>query len=222
MALHASATAAAGSCPANLAASLAATGQASQLVTAVAATSASTTGALELWQRSGGACFRPVAGPWPVYFGYAGLSPHHVEGDGTTPTGAFGIGPVIYGVAPDPGVQYRYHRLVCGDWWDEDPSSADYNTFQHVPCGATPPFGGTSEALWRSTRAYAYFVFVEYNAHPVVPGRGSAIFIHVELGHPTTGCISLRESQLLQLVRWLRPAAAPLLVIGTTAGIRRY
>jgi hypothetical protein len=26
----------------------------------------------------------------------------------------------------------------------------------------------------------------------------------------------------LRLVRWLRPSAAPVLVIGTTAGIRRY
>ena len=208
-------------CPATLASSLASTGQAAQLVTAVAPTAASTTGSLELWQRSGG-CFRPVAGPWPVSFGYAGVSGHRREGDGTTPTGAFGVGPVIYGVAPDPGVHYRYHRLVCGDWWDEDPSSPTYNTFQHVPCGTPPPFGGSSEALWEATRAYAHFVFVEYNVDPVVPGAGSAIFIHVALGSPTTGCVSLAAAHLLELVRWLRPAGRPLVVIGTAAGIDRY
>jgi L,D-peptidoglycan transpeptidase YkuD (ErfK/YbiS/YcfS/YnhG family) len=44
-----------------------------------------------------------------VRLGRNGLSDHHVEGDGTTPTGAYGLGPVIYGLAPDPGVRYPYH-----------------------------------------------------------------------------------------------------------------
>ena len=62
---------------------------------------------------------------------------HRREGDGTTPTGVFTIGRTIYGNAPNPGVRYRYRRLVCGDWWNEDPRSPTYNTFQHVRCG--PP-----------------------------------------------------------------------------------
>jgi L,D-peptidoglycan transpeptidase YkuD (ErfK/YbiS/YcfS/YnhG family) len=176
---------------------------------------------MRLWARSG-SCWREVAGPWFAYLGFAGLSADHHEGDGTTPMGAFGIGPVMYGVAPDPGVRYAYHQLACGDWWDEDPSSPAYNTFQHLPCGATPPFAGASEALWRSTVAYSHFVFVEYNAHPAVPGRGSAIFIHVELGHPTNGCVSLAPTHVLKLIRWLDPAAKPLVVIGTSAGIDSY
>jgi hypothetical protein len=28
----------------------------------------------------------------------------------------------------------------CGDWWDEDPYSSEYNQFVHVPCGTTPRF----------------------------------------------------------------------------------
>src|SRR5438552_2709887 len=95
-------------------------------------------------------CGRRVAGPWRARVGYHGLSAHHREGDGTTPTGTFPIGPVVYGLEPDPGVSSRYHRLACGDWWDEDPASPTYNTFRHVRCGAPPPFGGASEALWRA------------------------------------------------------------------------
>ena len=128
----------------------------------------------------------------------------------------------MYGVAPDPGAHFAYHRLVCGDWWDEDPGSPDYNTFQHVACGTRPPFAGASEALWRSARAYSHFVFVEYNTSPAVAGRGSAIFIHVEIGHPTNGCVSLSPAGMLQLMRWLRPSASPLVVIGTAAGIAGY
>jgi L,D-peptidoglycan transpeptidase YkuD (ErfK/YbiS/YcfS/YnhG family) len=35
----------------------------------------------------------------------------------------------MYGVAPNPGVRYRYHRIVCGDWWVEDARSPHYNRF---------------------------------------------------------------------------------------------
>ena len=50
-------------------------------------------------------CFAQVGGPWPARLGWHGLSSHHLEGDGTTPIGAFGIGPEMYGVAPDPGAR---------------------------------------------------------------------------------------------------------------------
>jgi L,D-peptidoglycan transpeptidase YkuD (ErfK/YbiS/YcfS/YnhG family) len=208
-------------CPSSLAAQLASTRSASQLVTVAAAATASTTGTMRLWRRRG-TCWSAVGGPWRVRLGFAGLSARHHEGDGTTPEGAFAIGPVMYGVAPDPGVHFRYHQLVCGDWWDEDPASASYNLFQHVACGSQPPFGGASEALWRSSRAYAHFALIDYNVAPVVPGRGSAIFIHGDLGNATNGCVALPLPQLVALLRWLRPALDPLVVIGTAARIRGF
>ncbi len=208
-------------CAPSLAGGLASTRSAAQLVTVVAAGPASTRGSLRLWERKG-ACWASVAGPWRTYLGFAGVSGHHREGDGTTPAGAFAVGPALFGVSPDPGVHYRYHRLVCGDWWDEDPRSPTYNTFQHVPCGAQPPFGGASEALWKSAHAYAHFAPIEYNTRPAIPGRGSAIFVHDDLGHPTNGCITLPPGQLLRLLRWLRPELSPLVVIGTAAGIRSF
>jgi L,D-peptidoglycan transpeptidase YkuD (ErfK/YbiS/YcfS/YnhG family) len=150
-------------------------------------------------------CGRRVLGPWRAWVGYAGLSAHHREGDGTTPIGTFAIGPVVYGLDPDPGLKLRYHRLRCGDWWDEDPSSPAYNTFQRVPCGAAPPFHGSSEPLWRSTVAYRELAFIEYNTDPAIAGRGSAIFLHDDRGHATNGCVSLPRAELVQLLRRLRP-----------------
>ena len=173
-----------------------------QRIQVVAPTATSTSAQVTLAE-----CGRPVLGPWRAWVGYAGLSRHHREGDGTTPVGTFAIGPVLYGLDPDPGVHLRYHRLRCGDWWDEDPASPGYNTFQHVPCGTAPPFHGTSEPLWRSTVAYREFAFVEYNTRPAVPGRGSAIFLHDDRGHPTNGCISLPRAELVQLLRRLEPGA---------------
>jgi L,D-peptidoglycan transpeptidase YkuD (ErfK/YbiS/YcfS/YnhG family) len=182
-----------------------------QRIQVVAPSARSTTATLTVRE-----CGKRVLGPWRARVGRSGLSAHHREGDGTTPTGTYGIGPVVYGLDPDPGVRLRYHRLVCGDWWDEDPASTAYNTFQHVGCGSQPTFGGESEALWRISPQYRYFAVIEYNAHPVVPGRGSAIFLHVSTAHGTAGCVSLPQNRLVRLLRWLRPGAAPMISIKST------
>jgi L,D-peptidoglycan transpeptidase YkuD (ErfK/YbiS/YcfS/YnhG family) len=181
-----------------------------QVVHVAAATQATTYAVVTLTS-----CGRRVAGPWQARVGRSGLSAHHREGDGTTPIGSFLFGAVVYGLAPDPGVRFGYHRLVCGDWWDEDPSSSTYNTFRHVACGLAPSFRGGSEPLWRISPQYRYFAVIRYNASPVVAGRGSAIFVHVAVGS-TAGCVSLPESELLHLLRWLRPAAHPLIRLGIT------
>ena len=163
-----------------------------------------------------------VFGPWTARIGANGFSDDKHEGDNTTPTGAFGIGPVMYGNAADPGVHYSFHPLVCGDWWDEDPSSALYNTFQHVACGQTPPFGGDSEALWEETTAYPIFAVIDYNTGPITPGDGSAIFLHADVGGPTAGCVSLPLGELDQLLVWLEPAEAPIVVMGPSSEITRF
>jgi L,D-peptidoglycan transpeptidase YkuD (ErfK/YbiS/YcfS/YnhG family) len=204
-----------------LAGQLASTGGARQLITVDAPSYASTNGTVTLWERSG-ACWVAAGGPWSGRLGWSGLSDHHREGDGSTPTGAFGIGSTVYGIAPDPGVRYAYHQLVCGDWWDEDPASPTYNTFQSVGCGRTPPFHGASEALWTETAPYQQFAVINYNSGPIVPGAGSAIFIHDDTGGVTDGCVSLPAAQLVSLLRWLDPSRSPLIVIGSDASIRRF
>jgi L,D-peptidoglycan transpeptidase YkuD (ErfK/YbiS/YcfS/YnhG family) len=173
-----------------------------QRIDVVAPSAASTGAQLSLLE-----CGRTVLGPWSAHVGFHGLSASHKEGDGTTPLGTFHIGPTAYGIDPNPGSKLPYHRLRCGDWWDEDPTSPTYNLFQHVTCGTTPPFGGSSEALWRSPNTYRELLFVEYNAHPAVPGKGSAIFLHDSDGNATTGCISIPRADLIRVLRRLRPGA---------------
>jgi L,D-peptidoglycan transpeptidase YkuD (ErfK/YbiS/YcfS/YnhG family) len=204
-------------CPPTLANRLDSAG--SQLVTVVAARRASTRGTLRLWRRSG-ECWVAVAGPWSAWLGQRGVTTRKREGDRTTPAGAFGFGRVMYGLAPNPGVHYAYHHIICGDWWVEDPRSHWYNRFHHVRCGARPPFRVTSEDLSRSPTAYRHLAVIAYNSEPIVPGRGSGIFLHASTGRPTLGCVSLPLPQLVTLLRWLRPASAPLIVIGTRAQIR--
>ena len=212
---------AASGCPQTLANQLAAAGAATQLVTVVAPALGSTRGSLQLWRKHG-VCWRAVTRPWAAWLGQRGVSDRKHEGDRTTPAGAFGFLPVMYGLVRNPGVRYAYHRIVCGDWWVEDPRSPSYNRFRHVPCGSKPPFRVTSEDMSRSPTAYRHLAVIAYNRNPIVPGRGSGIFLHVSTGRPTLGCITLPLPRLLRVLRWLRPAASPLIVIGTSAEIRRF
>jgi L,D-peptidoglycan transpeptidase YkuD (ErfK/YbiS/YcfS/YnhG family) len=215
---HASIAAA---CPPTLANQLADTGSATQLITVVTQRRASTTAALRAWAKTG-ECWTLVSGPWTAWVGQRGISENKHEGDRTTPSGIFPFNPVMYGIAANPGVHYRYHSIVCGDWWVEDSRSLYYNRFRHVRCGVKPPFRVTSEDMSKSPTAYRHLAVIDYNTNPIVPGRGSGIFLHVSHGNPTLGCISLALPQLLTILRWLRPAKQPLIVIGTRATIRRF
>lgn len=195
------------SCPTG-AMSLSSVGETVHQVVTVSARRGSTSALLSTWQRAA-TCFLRIAGPFVAQVGGGGLSATKVEGDETTPVGLYPIGATMFGVRPDPGIAYPYQRIVCGDWWDEDSRSRRYNRFVHLACGVTPTFGGDSEALWRIVPAYDYFAVIGYNVDPVISGRGSAIFLHVATGRPTAGCVALPSSELLRVLRWLRPAAHP-------------
>jgi L,D-peptidoglycan transpeptidase YkuD (ErfK/YbiS/YcfS/YnhG family) len=209
----------AAACPANLANGLTTPAASSQLITVEAKVARTTYAELRTWRRVDG-CWVATAGPYGARVGRKGLSANRREGDGTTPTGTYRIGRTMYGNEANPGVRFRYRRLRCGDWWDEDPSSPTYNSFQHVACGTTPPFTGGSEGMWQQPRPYPYLAVVEYNMRPVVPGRGSGIFLHAQNGGPTIGCISLRKAELRAVLRWLRPDAVPVIAIGTRTQLR--
>jgi L,D-peptidoglycan transpeptidase YkuD (ErfK/YbiS/YcfS/YnhG family) len=185
-----------------------------QLITVLAPSVRSSVASLEVFRRVG-PCFHLIDGPYGANVGGRGLSTHHREGDDTTPMGLFAIQSTMYGNDANPGVAYRYHQLVCGDWWDEESSSALYNHFVHVGCGVTPSFGGDSEPLWEVRPQYDYFAVIEYNHRPVVPGRGSAIFLHVSIGAPTTGCVAIARADLLRVLRLLRPSLHPMIYIST-------
>jgi L,D-peptidoglycan transpeptidase YkuD (ErfK/YbiS/YcfS/YnhG family) len=196
-----------------LAACVPATGSAGQLITVDAASARSTTAVVRLWSRDGD-CWRPIAGPWWAHVGRIGIAATRREGDGTTPAGTFTLGRTIYGTAADPGVAYTYHRLVCGDWWDEDPDSPSYNRFRHISCDTRPPFAARSDPLWQSRNAYRHFAVIAYNVNPTVPGRGSGIFFHADIGIPTSGCVSLPRARPVALLRWLDPDLDPVVAIG--------
>lgn len=135
---------------------------------------------LHAYQRAGPRSpWRLVFGGWPAETGYGHLRDVRRERDGSTPTGVYAIGATMYGVDPRPsGLHYAYHRLACGDWWDEDPYSADYNRFVHVSCGVTPGsgiflhswVGGPTAGCVALSRArlLAVLRWLEPSTHPVI------------------------------------------------------
>jgi L,D-peptidoglycan transpeptidase YkuD (ErfK/YbiS/YcfS/YnhG family) len=59
---------------------------------------------------------------------------------------------------------------------------------------------------------------IDFNYRKPVYGRGSGIFLHVGSGGPTAGCISLRESDLIPVLRWMRPDTR--IVVGPVSYLR--
>lgn len=159
---------------------------------------------------------RVELGPWVARIGLNGFAPpgSKREGDGRTPSGTFAF-QFMFGVRANPGVHFAYRRVHDEDMWDDDPASPLYNEW--VDAARSNP--GTSPEAMYQTPAYDYGAAIGYNAARV-PGLGSAIFLHVSLGAPTSGCVSLPRAELLRLLRWMTPAASPRIRMGVDVAHR--
>ena len=182
-----------------------------QLVTVVAATSRSQHATLEFFVRLGG-CFRLVGSPYPAFVGRNGLSADHHEGDDTTPIGLFGFQSTMYGVTPipvSPTVPPTGLRRLVG-------RTVVVPALQPLRPRALRHGAGLRRRLRGALAdrpSYDYFAVIAYNRHPIVPGKGSAIFLHVSDGQPTAGCVSIPVTDLLRVLRALRANLHPLIDI---------
>ena len=58
------------------------------------------------------------------------------------------------------------------------------------------------EKLFRKDYKYDYILPIKYNYDKVIPGKGSAIFIHITKNYqPTIGCIALSKKDFLILIK---------------------
>ncbi|MDP9115814.1 MAG: hypothetical protein M3O28_00795 [Actinomycetota bacterium] len=191
------------------------TGNATQVITVQATSTASTTATLQAWSRTraGWTAFTPAV---LADLGTDGMSTHPSESISATPMGSFTL-TEAFGRDPNPGTSLPYRPTTPADWWISEPGPL-YNTFQTC-AGTMCPFalGEPNEHLYETLPYYAYALVIDYNRSPVVQGAGSAFFVHVTVGEPTQGCVSIPESYLVTLLRWLSPAAHPRILIGTGA-----
>jgi L,D-peptidoglycan transpeptidase YkuD (ErfK/YbiS/YcfS/YnhG family) len=147
----------------------------------------------------GGRVYRCALGP-------GGIVGDKTEGDGGTPAGAFPLRRVLY--RPDrlnaPNTGLPVEEIAPDQGWCDDPAHPDYNRPVRLP------FTASHEKLWREDAVYDVTVILGHNDDPPVPGKGSAIFMHVarpDYG-PTEGCVALALEDLMEVLSKCRPGDA--------------
>lgn len=135
-------------------------------------------------------------GGWRVRcaLGRGGLTRKKREGDGATPVGAWPMRRLLYRAdrLSHPDTRLPVSAIGRADGWCDDPADPAYNR------PVALPYPGRHERLWRENGLYDLLVLLGHNDNPVVPGLGSAIFLHVagsDFG-PTEGCVALARSDL--------------------------
>ena len=143
----------------------------------------------------------------PCALGRGGMVEGKREGDGGTPIGRFPLRRLFY--RPDrespPATGLPALPLAADLGWCDDPADAmHYNRLVRLP------FGPSHERMWRDDGLYDLVVELGYNDAPPVPGRGSAIFMHLARPDwgPTEGCIAMTRDDLLAVLVAVGPESA--------------
>nr|WP_199881535.1 L,D-transpeptidase family protein [Streptomyces sp. CB03911] len=141
---------------------------------------------------------------WAGHNAYKGWTTDHNEGDLRSPIGVFTLTDAG-GRNADPGSKLPYDK--------------DAN---FVVSGK----GFAGESLAGS---FDYVVAINYNRvqgaspldgrRPNGGSKGGGIWIHVDHGGPTHGCISVPEDKMARLLQVLDPAANPVIVMGDAASL---
>ncbi|MGW0080844.1 L,D-transpeptidase family protein [Streptomyces sp. NPDC003393] len=142
----------------------------------------------------------------PAHNALKGWTDHHLAGDLRSPVGVYTLSDAG-GLKRDPGTRLPYHH------------SAGFTS---------PGTGFEGESLAGS---FDYVVAIDYNrrpgtspldwTRPLGASRGGGIWLHVDHGGPTHGCVSLAERHMKELLLTLDPARHPVVVMGDAASLRR-
>jgi L,D-peptidoglycan transpeptidase YkuD (ErfK/YbiS/YcfS/YnhG family) len=100
-----------------------------------------------------------------------------------------------------PSTRLPAAPIAPQDGWCDDPADPAYNRL--VPL----PYPARHERLWREDEIYDLLIVLGHNDDPVVPGLGSAIFLHIARPDwgPTEGCVALARADLEALLARARP-----------------
>jgi L,D-peptidoglycan transpeptidase YkuD (ErfK/YbiS/YcfS/YnhG family) len=141
--------------------------------------------------------------------GRSGIARSKREGDGATPAGLWPLSHVLY--RPDrlapPQTALPVFSLTPDDGWCDDPADPAYNRPVKLP------YASRAEAMWRGDGLYDIVVVLGYNLDPVVPGHGSAIFLHLARPDyaPTEGCVAVNRADMFDILRHSGPNSAMLI-----------
>ena len=119
------------------------------------------------------------------------------EGDGKTPVGIFRFTEIFYREDKISKLDFKIKTNIIQKnyGWCDDPRHEMYNKLIKLPSIAS------AENLYRNDTIYDLLIVINYNMDPVVPFKGSAIFLHIAHDDlkSTEGCIALRRDDLLNV-----------------------
>ncbi len=134
--------------------------------------------------------------------GKNGKTKNKCEGDKKTPQGYFSLGNLYFRSDrnPKPNTKIKCIPIKKNMGWCDDPKDIkNYNKLikinKNIKC----------EKLYRKDKKYDFLIPINYNKKKIVPGKGSAIFIHLTNNYQSThGCIALKKSDILILLRLIK------------------
>jgi len=135
---------------------------------------------------------------FPCVIGKNGVTNHKEEGDMKTPLGTFALREVFYRADRVGDIQTSLKKtMITPDLgWCDSPTHPCYNKL------IKRPFLDSHEELYREDHLYDIVVVVGYNDDPIIPGKGSAIFLHLllEQSEGTAGCVAFHKEDLLKII----------------------
>lgn len=148
--------------------------------------------------------------PFTVHLGvYGFVSPEEKkEGDLKTPTGYYAL-PFGFGKKNDLNTKFNFIEIGPKHVWVSDTKSSAYNTIVVDEDGKY--MNNKNEQLFNMDHLYDYAIVIDYNMEARIPGKGSAIFIHIEReeNHSTAGCIAMSREEIIKLIEWLDSSKNP-------------
>ena len=133
--------------------------------------------------------------------GSGGFNDKKKEGDGCTPIGVFQITDILFreDKLKNLTTNYSLKTILPSDGWCDDPNSTYYNTKIKFP------FENSAEKLFRHDDQYDIVCITNHNQNPIIPGAGSAIFIHIASKNysATAGCVALSLVDLTEILSTL-------------------
>lgn len=141
--------------------------------------------------------------------------PEKREGDKRAPAGIFPL-EFAFGTKGFTPSAFPYRRTTKDDFWVDDEKSRFYNQWVRIGEPGLEKDWQSAETLRRADGIYDYAIVVGHNRRRVLPGSGSAIFIHAWYGPgvPTIGCTAMQKEMVKSLIQWLDIDRRPVLIQG--------
>ncbi|MFF9774271.1 L,D-transpeptidase family protein [Streptomyces sp. NPDC013978] len=143
---------------------------------------------------------------WAAHNALRGWTDDHRAGDLHSPVGVFTLSDAG-GLLADPGTKLPYDRsgsfTIGGTGFEGEPLAGSFDYVIAIDYNREP---GTSPLDW---------------TRPLGADRGGGIWLHVDHGGPTHGCVSLARQHMKQLLLALDPALNPVIVMGDRPSLER-